>query len=234
MLRVTDEPGVRVVTLDRPDARNALTPAGLDALAAAVTEAPRPVVLLRGAGAAFCAGADLGTVAEAAADEPAARAFVERGQRTMRAVERADAAVVAGVDGAARGGGVELALACDLRVATPAATFGEPGVTFGLFGAWGGTVRLPEAVGASHAADLSLSGRVVDAEEALAMGLVSRVVDDPRTVADELAGNDADALAALVALGRHRGSRAARERAEREAFVDLLTARAGDLADHRE
>jgi enoyl-CoA hydratase/carnithine racemase len=234
MLRVTDEPGVRVVTLDRPDARNALTPAGLDALAAAVTEAPRPVVLLRGAGAAFCAGADLGTVAEAAADEPAARAFVERGQRTMRAVERADAAVVAGVDGAARGGGVELALACDLRVATPAATFGEPGVTFGLFGAWGGTVRLPEAVGASHAADLSLSGRVVDAEEALAMGLVSRVVDDPRTVADELAGNDADALAALVALGRHRGSRAARERAEREAFVDLLTERAGDLADHRE
>jgi enoyl-CoA hydratase/carnithine racemase len=138
------------------------------------------------------------------------------------------------VDGAARGGGVELALACDVRVATPAATFGEPGVTFGLFGAWGGTVRLPEAVGASHAADLSLSGRVVNADEARAMGLVSRVVDDPRAVADELAANDADALAALVALGRHRGSRAERERAERDAFVDLLTARADDLTAPRE
>lgn len=234
MLSVRDTEGVRIVTLDRPDARNALTLDGLDALVDAVTTAPRPVVLLRGAGAAFCAGADLDTVAAVAEDETTARAFVEHGQRAMRAIETCATVVVAGVNGAARGGGVELALACDVRVATPAATFGEPGVTFGLFGAWGGTVRLPEAVGASHAADLSLSGRVVNADEARAMGLVSRVVDDPRAVADELAANDADALAALVALGRHRGSRAERERAERDAFVDLLTARADDLTAPRE
>jgi len=235
MLRVDDDGDVRVITLDRPDARNALTPAALDALADAVTDAPTPVVYVHGAGDAFCAGADLGTVAETAAEgEGAAEAFAERGQRAMRAVEASDAAVVAGVDGAARGGGVELALACDVRVATPDATFAEPGVTFGLFGAWGGTVRLPEAVGASHAADLSLSGRAVDAETAKEMGLVSRVVADPRTVAADLAANDPDALRALTRLGRHRGSREEREAAEAEAFASLLAEQADALSRHRD
>jgi enoyl-CoA hydratase len=235
MLRVDDDGDVRVITLDRPAARNALTPAALDALADAVTDAPTPVVYVHGADDAFCAGADLETVAEtAAAGEAAAAAFAERGQRAMRAIEDSDAAVVAGVDGAARGGGVELALACDLRVASPDATFAEPGVTFGLFGAWGGTVRLPEAVGASHAADLSLSGRVVDAEAAKEMGLVSRVVPDPRTVADELAANDTDALRALTRLCRHRGNRAERETAEAEAFGSLLAGQAEALSRHRD
>ena len=233
MLRIEETDSVRVVTLDRPNARNALTLDGLDALGTAVADADVPVVLVRGVGDAFCAGADLATVAKAATDGTAADAFVERGQRTMRRIETSDAAVVAGVDGAARGGGVELALACDVRVATPDATFAEPGVTFGLFGAWGGTVRLPEAVGTSHAADLSLSGRVVDAETAREMGLVSRVVSDPRTVADELADNDADALRTLSDLLTRRGDSGEREAAERAAFVDLLTERAEALARHR-
>ncbi len=68
-------------------------------------------------------------------------------------------AVVAGIDGAARGGGVEMALACDVRVATPDATFAEPGVEFGLFGAWGGTARLRDIVGDGDALDIALSGR---------------------------------------------------------------------------
>ncbi|MFC7176925.1 enoyl-CoA hydratase/isomerase family protein [Halosegnis marinus] len=233
MLRIEDGDRVRTVTLDRPDARNALTPDGLDALADAVTEAPTPVVHLRGAGDAFCAGADLASVAAAAESESAGRAFVARGQRTMDAIESSDAVVVAGVNGAARGGGVELALAADVRVATPDATFAEPGVTFGLFGAWGGTVRLPEAVGASHAADLSLSGRVVDAEAAREAGLVSRVVPDPADVAAEIAANDPSALAALTRLGRHRGTRAEREAAEADAFVALLDEHADALAAHR-
>ena len=234
MVRIEEGDRVRVVTLDRPDARNALTLDDLDALGTAVADADAPVVLVRGAGDAFCAGADLTTVAETAADgETAADAFVECGQQTMRQIETSDAAVVAGVDGAARGGGVELALACDVRVATPDATFAEPGVTFGLFGAWGGTVRLPEAVGTSHAADLSLSGRVVDAETAREIGLVSRVVSDPRAVADELASNDADALRTLSDLLTHRGDPAERETAERAAFADLLTERADALAQHR-
>jgi enoyl-CoA hydratase/carnithine racemase len=231
---------LRVVTLDRPDRRNALRPADLDALEAAVTdttptdeestEADRvSVIYLHGAGSGFCAGADLDVVADL--DDPAA--FAGHGQRVADTIASADPVVVAGVDGAARGGGVELALACDLRVATPDATFAEPGVQFGLFGAWGGTGRLQEVCRAGDAADLALSGRVVDAAEARRIGLVSRVVDDPRSVAEEVATNEPDALAALKRLLRHDGPKAEREAAEREAFADLVAAHADDIARDR-
>jgi enoyl-CoA hydratase/carnithine racemase len=233
MIRVETDGDVRVVTLDRPDARNALTPSGLDALGAAVSEAEAPVVYLRGAGDAFCAGADRSVVADvAAAGDP--EAFVARGQRAATAIETADAVVVAGVDGAARGGGVELALACDVRVATPDATFGEPGVTFGLFGAWGGTVRLPEVVGTGDALDLSLSGRVVDADEAHRVGLVQRIVDEPREVAEELAANDPSALRLIKQRVRDRAPRPEQEAAERAAFRALMDEHADELGAYRE
>jgi enoyl-CoA hydratase/carnithine racemase len=229
MIRVEDTAAYRIVTLDCPDRRNALTPSGLSALADAVVDAPRPVVYLSGAGEAFCAGADRSVVADLAADEDAVEPFVRAGQRAATAIEDAPAVVVAGVDGAARGGGVELALACDLRVATPDATFAEPGVTFGLFGAWGGTVRLPEVVGLGDAMDLSLSGRVIDAAEALRIGLVSRVVGDPRSVAEEVADNDQAALTHLKERLRDRRSQADQEAAEREAFASLVAAHAASL-----
>jgi len=214
------EGDVCVVTLDRPGRRNALTLDALDALETAVTSADAPVVSLRGAGSAFCAGADLDAVA-GLPDREAAQRFARRGQAVARAIETADPVVVAGVDGAARGGGVELALACDLRVATPEATFAESGVTLGLLGAWGGTVRLPEVVGRGEAMDLALSGRVVDADAALRMGLVSRVVDDPGVVAREIASNDAGALRALKRRLRDDADRETRERREAAAFADL-------------
>ncbi|WP_255197153.1 enoyl-CoA hydratase/isomerase family protein [Halorarius litoreus] len=232
MIRVTDDGPVRVVTLDRPAARNALTPDGLDALERAVVDAPGTVVLVRGAGDAFCAGADLSVVAEVATDgDP--QAFVERGQRVLTSIAEAEAAVVAGIDGAARGGGVELALACDLRVATPEATFAEPGVTFGLFGAWGGTHRLPETVGMADAMDISLTGRAVDAAEAHRMGLVSRVVGDPRTVADELAAADPSALRLLKERLRDDASVADQEAAEAAAFEALMAEHADELSGYR-
>jgi enoyl-CoA hydratase/carnithine racemase len=124
-VRHHDDGRVRVVTLDRPARRNALRPADLDALAAAVVGTPPDV----------------------------------------------------------------------------------PGVALGLFGAWGGTVRLPRIVGEGEALDLALSGRVVDAEEARRIGLVSRVVADPRTVADEVAAHPADAL-----RGRTTGKGTRRDR----------------------
>jgi enoyl-CoA hydratase/carnithine racemase len=220
MLAVTDADRVRVVTLDRPDRRNALTPAGLDDLRAAVRDADQPVVYVHGAGGAFCAGADLDTVG--GLDGERGEAFARCGQRTMTAIEDADSVVVAGVDGAARGGGVELALACDLRVCTPDATFAETGVTLGLFGAWGGTRRLQRAVGATHAADLSLSGRTVDATRAREMGLVSRVTPEPREVADEVAANDEAALTALNRLLNADVDREETDQREAEAFGRLL------------
>jgi enoyl-CoA hydratase len=216
MLAVRDDGPVRVVAFDRPDRANALTPAGLDALADAV-DADAPVVYLHGRGDAFCAGADLDVVADL--EDPAA--FARHGQRVADAIEAADPVVVAGVDGAARGGGVELALACDLRVATPDATFAESGVEHGLVGAGGGTVRLPAAVGTADAADLALSGRVVDAGEARRMGLVSRVVEDPRAVADAVAENDPGALRTIERRLRDDADRETRLEREAEAFAAL-------------
>jgi enoyl-CoA hydratase/carnithine racemase len=269
VIRTSDRGDVQTVTLDRPERRNALTPAALDAIADAVEEPPTPVVYLRGAGPAFCAGADLDDVAAAArasgaaasedarsdvnappetADgtdidtgaefddesERSAAAFARRGQVTANAIESSPAVVVAGIDGAARGGGVELALACDVRIATPRATFGEPGVCFGLFGAWGGTHRLVRILGEGVAADLALSGRVVDAEEALRTGLISRIREDPRAVAREIAANDAAALARLKPLMRATGTVDERERAERAAFEALMREHAESLADRKD
>jgi enoyl-CoA hydratase/carnithine racemase len=233
MIEVVDEGNVRAVTLDRPDRRNALSPAGLESLERAVLECPAPVLYLSGAGDAFCAGADLSTVAEVA-DNGAVEPFIRRGQRVADAIEDSSTAVVAGIDGAARGGGVELALACDLRVATPGATFGEPGVTLGIFGAWGGTVRLPEVIGLGNALDLSLSGRVIDSEEALRVGLVSRVLDDPRTVAEEIAENDPTALGLIKERVRDRADKTAQEDAELAAFETLVETHAETLRDFGE
>ncbi|WP_372912520.1 enoyl-CoA hydratase/isomerase family protein [Salinigranum sp.] len=229
MIRTTNDGDVRVVTFDRPGRRNALRPADLDALERAVVDATEPVVYLHGAGSSFCAGADLDAVS--ALDDP--EAFARQGQRVARALETSDSVVVAGVDGAARGGGVELALACDLRVATPDATLGEPGVRFGLFGAWGGTVRLPRIVGEGEALDFSLSGRVVDADEAHRMGLVSRVVDDPRAVAADLAAGAHDALAVVKERVRAREADATQERAEARAFAHLHREHVDDIAASR-
>jgi enoyl-CoA hydratase/carnithine racemase len=220
MIRTTVEDDYRVVTLDRPDRRNALTSEGLDALADAFETASEPVVYLHGAGEAFCAGADLDVVASLDRDEAAA--FAERGQAAANAIEAYDGAVVAGIDGAARGGGVELALACDVRVATPAATLAETGVALGLFGAWGGTARLPAIVGQGEALDLALSGRTVDAEEARLMGLVSRIVDDPRRVAEEIATNDDAAIETVKARIRDRADSETQEGREADAFAGLV------------
>ncbi|MBV0902163.1 enoyl-CoA hydratase/isomerase family protein [Haloarcula salina] len=220
MVRTTTDDGVCVLTLDRPDQRNALTRAALRDLEAAVDDATAPVLYLHGAGEAFCAGADLDVVRDLDAD--GAEAFAALGQRVARTLETYDGAVVAGIDGAARGGGVELALACDIRVATPDATLAETGVKLGLFGAWGGTARLPAIVGAGEALDIALSGRTLDAGDALRMGLVSRVTDDPRAVADELAAVDERALRALKARMRDDADRETQEVRERAAFADLI------------
>ncbi|WP_227353500.1 enoyl-CoA hydratase/isomerase family protein [Haladaptatus salinisoli] len=232
MIRILDGPEIRTVTIARPERRNALTPDGLDDLASAVREAHQPVVYVRGEGAAFCAGADLDVVA--GLNRESAEEFAERGQRVANEIERADSVVVAGIDGAARGGGVELALACDVRVATPDATFAEPGVRLGLFGAWGGTARLPDTVGLGEALDLALSGRVVTAEEARRMGLVSRIVEEPRSVAEELAANASDALSIVKTRVRDRSPVEVQAEREAEAFGELVTSNADDIAARRD
>jgi len=223
MIQSRVEDGLRMLVFDRPERRNALTPAGLDALETALAAATEPVVYLTGAGSAFCAGADLSVVDSL--DREEAASFARRGQRVARELAGYDGAVVAGVDGPARGGGVELALACDLRVGTPAASFAESGVEHGLFGAWGGTVRLPRVVGEGIAMDLSLSGRVLDADEARRVGLLSRVVEDPRAVATALLDSDPEVIRTIV--HRLRDTAPADEQTERAAaaFAALVEQR---------
>jgi len=235
VIRTRPDGDVRVVTLDRPAARNALRPEDLRSLrevfeGEAKDGTTPPVTYLRGAGDAFCAGADLDAVA--GLDDP--EAFARRGQRAAAAAEESRSVVVCGVDGAARGGGVELALAADVRVATPRATFAEPGVDFGLFGAWGGTVRLPRVMREGDALDFAMSGRVLDAEAALRTGLVSRVVDDPRSVADAIAAGESDALAAIKRRLRDRRSDETQEQAEAAAFADLHDAHAEGITRRNE
>ncbi|ELY84323.1 enoyl-CoA hydratase/isomerase family protein [Natrinema altunense] len=229
MIEVDADGPIRTVTMNRPDARNALTGDGLEALETAIGEAEEPIVYLHGRGPAFCAGADLTEVAALEGDRDRAAAFARLGQRVARTIEDSPAIVVAGIDGPARGGGLELALACDVRVGTPESTYGEPGVSFGLFGAWGGTVRLPRVMGQGDALEFALSGRSIDAEAALRTGLISRLEDDPRSVAEGIADNAADALAALKRRLRDDGERASQERREAAAFADLVTAHADDI-----
>lgn len=229
MIETTVEGRVARITLDRPRKRNALAPEALDALEAAIERLDTPVICLRGAGSAFCAGADLAAVADLADDEAAA--FARRGQAVANAIEQSKSVVVAAIDGAARGGGVELALACDCRIASPEATFAETGVRLGLFGAWGGTRRLPEIVGVGDAMDLALTGRTIDAQEARRIGLVSRIVEEPATVAASIADNDPTALGVVKERLRDDAPAEQQDRREAKAFADL-TERA-DLAAYR-
>ena len=220
MIDTTRDGDILDVTFNRPESRNALTRDGLADLRETFETATAPVVYLSGAGTAFSAGADFDIVSSLSADE--AEPFIREGQAAARAIESYDGAVVAGIDGPARGGGVELALACDIRVATPEATFAETGVSLGLFGAWGGTARLPRIIGEGDALELSLTGRTLDASEAQRIGLVSRVVDDPRTVAEELLDNDYAALRTLKQRIRDRDSLEQQETREIEAFQRLI------------
>jgi enoyl-CoA hydratase len=180
-LLLTVEGRVATVTLNRPKVLNALNATmfrELDAAFAALAEddAVR-VVLLRGAGGrAFAAGADIGELAEVDADS--GEAFAERGQRVLRRMETMGKPVIACIDGYALGGGCELAMACTLRLASDAARLGQPEIKLGVVPGYGGTQRLPRLVGRGAALKMLLTGAMVDAAEALRMGLVDEVVSD--------------------------------------------------------
>jgi enoyl-CoA hydratase len=171
--------GIGFVTVNRPAKRNALDARTIDELDRVFSEhaeetAVRGVVLTGAGEKAFVAGADVEALARLSADE--ARALSEHGQRVFDRTEWLGKPVVAAVNGFALGGGCELALACHVRVASESASFGTPEVSLGLICGYGGTQRLPRLVGKGRALELLLTGRRVDAGEALRIGLVNRVV----------------------------------------------------------
>jgi enoyl-CoA hydratase len=177
-LRVSVSDRIGTLTIHRPDKLNALNRATieeLDVAIGALTASPEVGgIIVTGAGRAFVAGAD---IAELAALDPAgARALSRRGQQVFARFEASDKPVIAAVNGFALGGGCELAMACHIRIASDLAKFGQPEVKLGLIPGYGGTQRLPRLVGPGHAAQLLLTGEIIDAQEASRIGLVNRVV----------------------------------------------------------
>jgi enoyl-CoA hydratase len=185
-LQVSIDDGIATVTVNRPDKLNALNAATIAEIDTAfrglAAEDAAAGVILTGAGPkAFVAGAD---IAELAAMDALSGIRVSRqGQDAFRFIERMRKPVIAAVNGFALGGGLELALACHLRVASAKARFGAPEVKLGIIPGYGGTVRLPRLVGRGRALELILTGEMIDAQEALRIGLVNRVVE-PEALAD--------------------------------------------------
>ena len=191
---------ITLLELRRPEKAHAYTPEVLAALEAALAAVETHVVVVASSGdRAFCAGADLERMKLA---DPA-DALDLLAQRVFDRLARAPFVSVAAVQGAAVGGGFELALACDLRVAGPRARFWLPETGLGLIPAAGGCSRLPALVGQARARDVILGGRQLSADEALAWGLVTEVVADPRARALERAAEVAkrDPVALQLAKG---------------------------------
>lgn len=184
---------VAVVTINRPDALNSFTSDLLRELLAvfesiASTSSIRAVVLTGAGDRSFVAGADIKEMAGMTQDE--GRSFGELGHATPNRIASMPQPVIAAVNGFAFGGGCELAIACDFRIASENAQFAQPEVTLGIPPGWGGSQRLPRLVGPGLAADLILTGRRIKADEALRIGLVNRVVPLPELLptAFDLAG----------------------------------------------
>lgn len=176
---ITDQGAVRRITVNRPDKLNALNAATLDALAQAFEAAAQDpavrVVVLTGAGPkAFVAGADIAEMADLRATE--GRDFSLRGQRLMRRIETMPKPVIAMINGFALGGGLELAMACHLRIAADTAKLGQPEVNLGLIPGFGGSQRLLRLAGRAATLELCLLGAPIAAERALQLGIVNRVV----------------------------------------------------------
>ncbi|MDB2271385.1 enoyl-CoA hydratase-related protein [Halorubrum ezzemoulense] len=187
-----DDRGVATITVDRPEQLNALTAETLEAIEDALDEAAERdarVLVIAGAGdEAFVAGADISHMVDLST--PEAQAYAELGHRVADAIETFPAPTIAAVDGYAFGGGCELALACDLRVAAESAVLGQTEIDLGIIPGWGGTQRLPALVGDEVARRLIFLGERIDATEAAEVGFVGEVVadDDFEDRIDELAG----------------------------------------------
>ncbi len=200
-LELSNRGAVRTIVVNRPDKLNALNRATLNELTLAFAQAAQDdavrVVVLTGAGEkAFVAGAD---IAEMHGYTPIqAQAFSRTGQRLMSSIERLGKPVIARIQGFALGGGMELAMACHLRIASEKAKFGQPEINLGLIPGFGGTQRLLRLAGRGAALELCLTGAVINAQRAYELGIVTRVVSAEKL--DESVDALADQLAAAAPL----------------------------------
>ncbi len=171
--------GVVVVTVSRPQALNALNTRFFGEMDAFVAEvggrADVKAVVITGDGKAFVAGADIAEMVDKMPEEGSR--FSRLGQATFRSLELLEKPVIAAINGFALGGGLELALGCDIRIASSKAKFGQPEVNLGLIPGYAATQRLPRLIGLGNALFLLMTGEMIGADEALRMGLVQKVVE---------------------------------------------------------
>lgn len=208
-IEVTRENSVAIVTVNRPDALNAFNTELVleltNQINALKADDSVRVVILTGAGdRAFIAGADIQEMSEK--DFDGALAFSKRGQTLCDAIQGMPQPVIAAINGFALGGGCEIAMACDVRLAAETARLGQPEVGLGIPPGWGGTQRLPRIVGIGRAKEIIYSGRYVGAQEAKEIGLVNAVypaeqlMDEARKLAQSFLGKAPGALAASKKL----------------------------------
>jgi enoyl-CoA hydratase len=202
-LLVQRESAVAILTVQRVQILNALDASTLDELRQALLDFQHDqsirCVIVTGAGdRAFVAGADINEIASDTPEQARLRAL--RGQHVFDLIERLGKPVIAAINGFALGGGCELALACTLRIAADTAILGQPEINLGLIPGFAGTQRLSRLIGKAKAMELILTGNPITASDALAIGLVNRVVpaaallSETRALADELASKPAVAL----------------------------------------
>ena len=230
MLLYEKKGAVGILTVNRPEALNAINSALLDELYDKVSEiaADESVrcLILTGSGKAFVAGADIGEMKDLSKQE--GYEFGMRGHRSFTAVENLEIPVIAAVNGYALGGGCELALCADIRIASERAKCAQPEVGLGITPGFGGTQRLIRTVNRAKAMEMILTARTVSAQEALEMGLVSRVVPGEELINTALALAEAIAANAPVAV---RNAKAAVRRSYARELNEDLEAEAKLFAD---
>jgi enoyl-CoA hydratase len=218
-VRVEHEDGFATVTIDRQEKLNALNPQVTEEIGQALleleAEAPH-VIIVTGAGErSFVAGADISAMS--VMDSLEAKRFSEIGHAAMALLDRSPIPTIAAVNGYALGGGCEVALACDIRIAAENATFGFPEVSLGILPGMGGTQRLPRLIGPALAKELIFTGRRIHAEEAREIGLVNRVVPQGEAL------NVAKQLAAEISANGPVAVRHAKAATNRALDVDLVS-----------
>ena len=176
-IRYEKQDNIGIITINRPEALNALNTAVFNELEPLVGEIERDATLaaliITGEGRSFVAGADIGE--QCPMDLEAGRKWARRGSSVFRRIEKLEIPTIAAVNGFALGGGCELALACDIILASEKAKFGQPEVGLGITPGFSGTQRLPRRVGVSKAMELILTAKTIKADEAKAIGLVNEV-----------------------------------------------------------
>lgn len=184
-LKIEKEEGLAQITINREDKLNAMSLDVMDEFVQALDELEKDstkVIMITGSGQkAFSAGADIEYMSKIGPAE--AEKYALRGHEVLNKIEKLGKPVIAAINGYALGGGCELALACDIRFASPNAQLGQPEVTLGICPGWGGTQRLLRIVGPARAKDLIFSGRRIDAEEAMSMGLINKIFPSEDLVA---------------------------------------------------